>query len=495
MSLREEGALFLALMTSCSSVPRALPQAADPYEAQLAAERYELHVVTEATGQQEPVQVSAEDFRHALRKMAPQLNPSEDPRQQAQWLMEGGLEADLLAEVQRGRVVRLTPLDDGGPLEAASAAQMKRTYLAWCQREYGGGDCLGLLTDGPILQREDLRTLALAMSFKGVLKETGHSLKQMMSPQALVAMIAWTGCFYLLLWLLPEPTSKLLAASLTLALLAWLPVHTLWSLMDGWAQLVHEVDRATSWEQMEQASERFSRVMGENTARVVVMLVTAALTGSAAQFAAKLPTLPGFARAAAQAEAQGVSLAEAAEVEAVSAAEEGTFTLMVRRPGGRATATVEATEAAEAQATTIIRHQGGNRQVVLNGQRWHVPASKSIREIPSKDSVGDQLQAAAQRAASRWSRSELREAELAAINKARAQGNYLKARIIERMARGKFVERALRQQFERLEWSPRGVDAIDPATGLRYEVLSGTVSNMELHGRRMAEEFFRLITF
>jgi hypothetical protein len=48
----------------------------------------------------------------------------------------------------------------------------------------------------------------------------------------------------LMLWLLPEPTSKLLAAGLTLA---WLPVHTLWSLMDGWARLAHEVDRVTSY--------------------------------------------------------------------------------------------------------------------------------------------------------------------------------------------------------------------------------------------------------
>jgi hypothetical protein len=63
---------------------------------------------------------------------------------------------------------------------------------------------------------------------------------------------------YLALWLLPEPVTKFLAAGLTLALLAWLPVHTLWELMDGWAQLVHDLDRATTYEQIEEASERFS---------------------------------------------------------------------------------------------------------------------------------------------------------------------------------------------------------------------------------------------
>ena len=64
------------------------------------------------------------------------------------------------------------------------------------------------------------------------------------------------------------------------ALLAWLPVHTLWSLMDGWAALVHEVDRATSYEQIEQAAGRFRRLIGENTAHVVVMLVTSPGAGA-----------------------------------------------------------------------------------------------------------------------------------------------------------------------------------------------------------------------
>jgi hypothetical protein len=328
-----------------------------------------------------------------------------------------------------------------------------------------------------------------------VLKESQVALRDMVSPQALVSMVVWTGCFYLLLWLLPEPMSKALAASLTLALLAWLPAHTVWSLMDGWAALVHEVDRATSYAQIEQAAERFRKVMGENTARVVVMLVTAALAGGTAKFAAKLPKLPGFERAAEWAEAQGLKLAEAGEVEAAAAAEEQTFTLMARRPGGRAAAAAE--EAAEARGgiTTIIRHRGGNRQVFMEGKRWHIPANRSIKEIPAKDLVGDQLQAAARQAARRWNPGELSNAEQLAIDRARAQGHYLKAHIMERRFRGQFVERVLRDQFKHLRWNSKGVDAVDPLSGYRYEILSGTKSNLELHGRRMAEEFFRMIAF
>jgi hypothetical protein len=405
------------------------------------------------------------------------------------------LRADLRAEVDRERVVRLMPLEDGSPLEAASAAELARGYRLMCQTDFGGGDCLGLFNDGPVLTREDLRTLGLALSLRHVLKETQVSLRDMVSPQALVSMVVWTGCFYLLLWLLPEPVSKALAAGLTLALLAWLPAHMLWNLMDGWAALVHEVDRATSYEQIEQAAGRFRRLIGENTAHVVVMLVTAAVAGGAAKFAAKLPKLPGFGRAAEWAEAQGLKLGRAGEVEAVAAAEEQTFTLMVRRPGGRAAAVAD--EAAEARAgiTTIIRHVGGNRQVFINGQRWHVPANRSIKDIPFKDPVGDQLQAAAAQAARLWNRGMLSRPEQIAIDTARAQGQHFKAHLLERMFRGKFVERALREQFKHLRWNSKGVDAVDPATGSKYEILSGTKSNVELHGRRMAEEFFRMIAF
>jgi hypothetical protein len=60
---------------------------------------------------------------------------------------------------------------------------------------------------------------------------------------------------------------------------------------------------------------------------------------------AKLPKLPGFAEAAARAEAQGLALAEAGEVEMAAAAEDETFTLTVRRPGSSVAAATE--EAAE----------------------------------------------------------------------------------------------------------------------------------------------------
>jgi len=197
-----------------------------------------------------------------------------------------------------------------------------------------------------------------------------------------------------------------------------------------------------------------------------------------------MPWLPGFAQASVQAEAQtGLRLATVAEVESVAVAGEGTFTLMARGPGSRA------------GAATVIRHQGGNRQVLVNGQRWHVPANKSLKAIPKADPVGDQLQAAATRAAQRWSPLKLRSEEKEAIAQAASRGEHWLARLLERQARGRYVESGLKEQFPKLEWRRHGADAIDPTTGYRYEILSGTKSNLALHGQRMADEFFRMITF
>jgi hypothetical protein len=481
-------ALMLALLTACASTPRVQPERVDPDEAQLSAIRYELRVLTAGAVQTEPVEVDKEDFQEALRELAGEVRPSERPRETARWLLEEELQADVLAEVERGRVVRLVPQEEDSPLSVASNAQLVARYQRLCAKQYGGGDCLGLLADGPALDREDRRTLALAIAFGSVLQETSSSLKQMVSPQAVLALLVGTAMLYFMLWVVPEPITKGVAALMTLAFIAWLGVDTVWSLMKGWAQLVHDTHSATTFEQLEQAGRKFSKVLGENTARVVVLVVTAALGGGAARFSHKLPKLPGFNRAAAQAEAQGVRLSE---VEEVAAPAERIFTLMVRSPGSRTAAAAEA----RGGFTILIRHQGGHRQLIFNGQRWHVPAHKSLKDIPARDPVGDQLQTAAKEVGRRWHPGNLTRNERNAIASARAKGEHWKANLLEREARGRYVHREVKDLFENLRWNPKGVDAVDPATGYKYELLTRTESNMARHGRRMAEELFRMISF
>jgi hypothetical protein len=492
MNGRQWGATLLVWLTACASVPRVPAASTDPEEAQLAALRYELRVLTASAVDTKPVEVDAEDFQEAMKKVARHVRASERPRETARWLLEGELQAELLAEMESERVVRLVPTEEGSPLFTASNASLLAGYRLLCEQQYGGGDdCLGLTADGPVLDREDRRTLALAFALGGVLGETRESLKHMVSPQAVLTMVLSAAVLYFTLWLLPEPLTKGVAALISIGLLAWLGVQTVWELLEGWGRLVHEADRATTLEELREAGRRYSRVMGENTARVVLMVVTAAVGGGAAKFSQRLPLLPGYSRAAAQAEAQGVRLAAAGEVEAVAAPAEGTFTLMVRSPGSRAAAAAEA----RAGTVTIIRHQGGNRQVLYNQQRWHVPAGKSIKDIPLRDPVGDDLVAAAKAHGERWGPSRMRPKERGAVRDARAKGEYWKANLLESEARGRFVHAQLEKQFRHLEWNRTGIDAVDPATGIKYEILTRTESNMARHGRRMAEELFRMIGF
>ncbi|HEX5751367.1 MAG TPA: hypothetical protein VFZ09_34400 [Archangium sp.] len=125
-----------------------------------------------------------------------------------------------------------------------------------------------------------------------------------------------------------------------------------------------------------------------------------------------------------------------------------------------------------------------------------LPRGKSAADIPAEDKVGDMLQEAVTRAARKWGPHLLSNNELVAIERAEKQGKYWLARLLEREARGRFVENEVSRQFKHLYNFSRnkGVDVEVPG-GFKYEILSGTEANLARHGRRMAGEFFRMLTF
>ena len=399
----------------------------------------------------------------------------------------------MLPERQEGPVA-LTPLAEQA---------LRDKYVRWCARQ-GGGDCLGLLEDGPYLRTEDRRTLALALAFGTVLDETREALGRELNARAVVSLVVWTVALYCMMWVVPEPTTKAVAATLTVILMGWLGLQTVYGLMDGWAHLANAAEEATTFEELRAAGEGFGGVLGEDAARLLILAV-ATLSGRAlGEVAAGVKALPGYGLAAARWEAQGGAavlaqegaLAQAvAEAEVVATSPQGPLAVVMLKtgagsgagqaPGGRS-------------AETVLRHRGGNQQVELSdGQRWHLPRGKSVADIPARDPVGDQLQEAVTRAAREWGPLRLSGAEKAAIRKASDEGEYWLARLLEREARGRYVEKRVRDQFQHLyDFSMnKGVDVVDPATGRKYEILSGTASNLARHGRRMASEFFRMLAF
>ncbi|PTL81668.1 hypothetical protein [Vitiosangium sp. GDMCC 1.1324] len=434
--------------------------------------------------------------------------PPDDPKVAATgyWTLEQhrGEGVTWILERQEGLVV-LTP-------QAEQA--LKEKYLKWCEPR-GGGDCLGLLDDDPYLRTDDRRTLALALAFGNVLDETREALgRELLNVQALVSMVVWTVALYCMMWVVPEPTSKALAAGMTLILMGYLGLKTVYELMDGWARMADTAYHATTFEELRAAGEEFSKVLGEDAARAMILAVSTLAGHTLGQVVARVKSLPRFNLAGAQFEAQGgaavmarleateAALAtEGALAKAVAAAEtvatspQGPMAVVMLKkgrvgggetaPGGRS-------------AETVIRHRGGNRQIELSdGQRWHLPRGKSAADIPVEDKIGDMLQEAVTRAANEWGPHRLSTEEFAAIQRAEKQGEYWLARLLEREARGRYVQRTVKDQFEHLyDFSlSKGVDVVDPATGTRYEILSGTASNLARHGRRMAGEFFRMLTF
>ncbi len=473
-----------------------------------------------------PVPIPRAEFQPAVQRLLVNVrlgrtSPKEAARELLR-LLPPPLEAETVdskgywrLETHRGHAYTLVPENQDGPIPLTPEAdeKLKAKYLQWCVGQ-GGGDCLGLLDDGPYLRTDDRRAFALALAFGSVLDETRQALaRELLDVRALVSMVVWTVALYCMLWLVPEPTTKAVAASLTLILVGWLGLTTVYGLMDGWARMANTAHEATTFEELRAAGERFGKVLGEDAARAMILAV-ATLTGhTLGQVAARVKSLPGYTLAGAQWEAQGGAAALAPELAAETAlAQEGALARAVAAVDTVATspegplAVVMLKQGSgggvkapgERGSETILRHRGGNRQVHLsNGQRWHLPRGKSVGDIPSEDKVGDMLQDAVTQAAGEWGPHRLSRNERSAIDGALKKGEYWLARLLEREARGRYVHAKVERQFKRLyDFNlHKGVDVIDQATGTRYEILSGTDSNLARHGRRMAGEFFRMLTF
>ncbi len=137
----------------------------------------------EAGGQTWVVAVTREEYQRAVAQFLQHLQVQGTPQEAAQGLLQAMPEEDLLSEVSRDRVLTLAPLGDEGTLVPAAEAALKEKNLRWCQPR-GGGDCLGLVTDGPYLRTDDRRPRAPALAFGSVLDETRAALGRELSPQA-----------------------------------------------------------------------------------------------------------------------------------------------------------------------------------------------------------------------------------------------------------------------------------------------------------------------
>jgi hypothetical protein len=316
-------AVLLVLLSGCGTAPRAV---------RLDTERSDSLVFTPRSGVG-PVAVGRGEFQRALSHLAREVRPSPRPPEAARRLFE--VEARSGAYTYEPAHHRLTPRESGEPLAAdgdstPAAVELTRDYLHWCERTGGPGDCLRLLTEGPTVNGDGRFALALALARGAVLDEMLEAFRDMADPHAMVAAVLWTWTTYMVLVALPDVTvSKGLAAVMTATLISYVGVETFWGLVVGFKRLMDEADRASSFNALRVAGERYGKLLGRDAARAFALLALAAVGHTAPGLAAQVPMLPGSMRAAVQAETQvGLRLAAVGEVRTVTvSAETVTLTL------------------------------------------------------------------------------------------------------------------------------------------------------------------------
>ncbi|QRN94042.1 AHH domain-containing protein [Archangium violaceum] len=208
---------------------------------------------------------------------------------------------------------------------------LARSYGSFCERQGTPGDCLGLFKDGPGLDGEDKRDLALALSVNVALESRDAELRGMFSTTQLWTTLSLTIIGYLALVAAPEPVSKCVAGALALLMWGYLGWE-LFDLVRAWFKLWEEAAEASTFAELREAGDRFGKVIGPNSVRILLLLGTAAV-GETAALVSKAPKLPGFAKAAGALESHaGIRdvLTAAQEADKVKVAvAEGTFSVVL----------------------------------------------------------------------------------------------------------------------------------------------------------------------
>jgi hypothetical protein len=309
-------ALLLAVMVGCAGTPRVVHVETEQGKAVIHIPR---------TADVQPVVVEKEEFQQAMKRLAREVRLSGTPRETAERMFRLDPLSGNYLYLPRDK--KLVPAGPGEPWDGTltkADLETAERYRVWCQRTQGSyGDCLGgALVGGRYLDMQGRYVWALALSKSPVLDEMKQALGDMVDVQALISAALWTfGSMLLILAL--NPVAPALVAALGVGLILWVGYGTLYSLVRGWFQLMEEVKAATTFEQIRDAGERFGKILGRESAQAVAMLLLAAIGQTAQGFAAKVPTLPGSAQVAVQAEGQaGIWLPALGEVEEIALADD-----------------------------------------------------------------------------------------------------------------------------------------------------------------------------
>jgi len=200
----------------------------------------------------------------------------------------------------------------GGSGGEAWQAELTRSYMRHCEQRGTPGDCFMRLEDGSFLQEDDKRSIAMALAVGPALEGVNAEVRAMLDPTRVLATVSISITAYMALLAAPDPVlTKGVAAGAALLLWGYLGFE-LFELIQAYRRLSEDAARATTFAELREAGERFGRVIGPNSVRILVLVGTAAV-GETAALASRASKLPGFGQASRTVELNtGWNLMEAA---------------------------------------------------------------------------------------------------------------------------------------------------------------------------------------
>jgi hypothetical protein len=200
---------------------------------------------------------------------------------------------------------------------------MSKSFGGICEPGQRKETCLSLLDDVMGLSKWDKLGVALGLSIDPLKESISKAVENTLAPQLFYTVIATGLITWAVLAANPEPVFTKAAAIVSALLLIYLGVETFLEVVDASRELKWASDRATTWEELEHASQRFANRVGPEVARVFVLAVTVVvshgMTGGSAWLASRLSMLPSFSEAATAGAARfGINLANVGQVNSVA---------------------------------------------------------------------------------------------------------------------------------------------------------------------------------
>ncbi|NVJ21250.1 AHH domain-containing protein [Myxococcus sp. AM011] len=241
----------------------------------------------------EPVEMDEEEFKGAVARLVPDLR----------------LDAVFKEVDQEDR--RSSSVSHGSGGDGALGRAVSSAHERVCQRQEDPMGCLGMMTGGLTLGPMERRMLALYFAFDGAWDDIEEDLRGTVNVAALRGLVTTMSGTALKTLVAPEPMTKPIALAWAASLIAYLGTEPVWKLGQGFSRLVEESRDAASFEELERVGHRFGDVLGDNGARVLVVVSLSVLGGRNAM-AVRGPKMPGFAQAAIRAQTEaGFQLAGA----------------------------------------------------------------------------------------------------------------------------------------------------------------------------------------